>query len=127
MATPVNLYPLSTVDGKHVPLDVIKPIGLVTINFGSTVDGTGTITSTGSLVVLRSSADCFIKFDTSVAKPANESYASGLLFLEAGEVMTVAPLGTSISVIGLTNSGTLFVQEIHAWAALNNPNRFNRG
>lgn len=127
MTTPVNLYPLSTVDGKYVPLDVIKPMGLTQVNFNHGQYHTVTITNENSLLVLRASADCYLKFGSSVDQPGDNTYVAGLFYLECGEVMTVAPSSTSLSVIGATNAGTLIVQEIYTWAALNNPNRFNRG
>ena len=56
-------YPLSTSDGKYIPLDVVRPVSLLTFSLLSATGSTPTILPDETeLLKVRSSVDAFFQF-----------------------------------------------------------------
>jgi len=121
MPLPTDSYPLATQDGKQIRLDIIRPIALDSITFLSTVGSAvnTTILTVDGLYELISTSDCIVAFTGIASKTLNKTPA---LFVPAGvPVKCLPPVGvTSISIIGITLGGTLYIQELVIFAGLAN-------
>lgn len=116
-------YPFSSKDGTPIPLDVLRPYGVLRKNFNSSTGTTAEALPTGTeVLMIRTTEDCFIKFANSAAtKPisATPSVAvDDLLFLQKNEIQTVSPPAAYFSVIGDETSGVLTIQIIETWAGV---------
>lgn len=130
MTTPAGIYPFSTQDGKSIPLDIIKPTGIMVRSFPAA----GGIVShctipDGSVVgVLTSSVECIVRFGA-VDIPAtlvDDTLYTNAVFIPAGAIVAVVLPAGILSVIGRGAAGTLFIQLIEQWAGLGLPNQYGR-
>jgi len=113
-----DLYPFSTVDGVPIPLDIIRPLGVlrisIPINTGSDLLALGVVTP---ILVLRSTVNCFVRFGTIATIPSTTMIGDSV-YIPANETLVVAPGLTDISVIGENLVGVLDVQLLEQWAGL---------
>jgi hypothetical protein len=113
-----DLYPLSTQDGNPIPLDIIRPLGVIRLSIPI---GTGSsLVALGipvPILVLRSTVDCFIRFGT-VASIPSFPMLPDTCYLPANETIVISPALTDISVIGDILAGVLTIQFIDQWAGL---------
>ena len=128
MTTPSDLYPLSTIDGKEVPLEVIKPIGIMIASFSSSPSSPVAIPDASKLIGISSTEDCFVLFaNATISVPANNTYVSGVLFVPADTIITVIPSAAYYSVVSASsNNGTLTLQFLETWHGLALPTQFVR-
>jgi len=120
-ALPVDAYPIATQDGKQIHLDMVRVLTLHSVTFNIT---TGTALDTAPFVqdgvfVLYATEDCIVDFVGVAVKPAAGQAA---LFISAGERVTcmLPPAATGFSAIGISVAGTLYIQQISAFAGLAN-------
>lgn len=124
MATPSkHRYPLSTVSGQHIPLDILRPSAIIKKDFLSSSASSATALPIDTeVIMLRATQDCFIKFhNSSATKPISGNPSTPVvdtLYLQRGEVQAVAPLYPYYSVIGDTVDGILYIQVLETWAGL---------
>jgi len=121
MALPIDAYPLSTPNGVQIRLDLVRIEALDSIAFTSTA---GSTVNTGVVIpdaiyVFFATSDCIIRFDGVASKTLGNTPA---VLVASGERVTcLLPVGaTGISVIGLSASGTLYIQRVAAFAGLAN-------
>ncbi|EKD22435.1 MAG: hypothetical protein ACD_86C00004G0005 [uncultured bacterium] len=119
MASSKQRYPLSTLNGQYIPLDVIRPSGLIKISYLEASASAAVALPAGTeLLLVRSTSDCFIKFaNSSATKPTNIVVAD-TLDLRAEEYRVVSPMDLYYSVIGDTVDGELFIQILETWMSL---------
>ena len=129
--TTANLYPLSTINGTPIPLDILRPTGVLRKSFlfsGATT--AEALPSTAGVIMLRSTKDCFIKFaNSSATKPTSATpsvVVTDTLYLQKNEVQVVAPSLLYYSVIGDTEDGVLTIQFIETWSAVALPMQVTR-
>jgi len=115
-----ELYPLSTQDGKHIPLDVVRPLGLttftVTLNDATNI----VIPALYNLVWVYSTVSCVLAMPGLLLPSALVSgtdYADSV-FIPADTLMTLVVTPGDCMVLGLSGSGTLYMNSIEQWAAL---------
>ena len=116
MSAAAQLYPLSTEDGKSIPLEVIRPLGAFVL---SVADEATFTTGAYPVVSIRCTKDAVLVFDSSVVISEGVDIADALI-LPAETIITAAIPVSTPSKIKLMEEGpaTLYVQYIQKWAGL---------
>ncbi len=122
MAVP-GLYPLSTQDGKAIPLDVVSPLSLIPFTLVAATPKAITFPVGYSLVYLYSTVTCFIQFNENVLPAAlvdATEYVDAMM-LPADTIVT-AYVGDGIEALNASvvasAAGVLYVNSVEHWAAL---------
>ena len=132
MADIEGRYPFSTADGKAIPLDIIRPHGIIKKSFLS-ASSTAALTCPASIEVmaLSANADCIIQFAASGAVAS--AAADGVLKTDAifvlANILTVIspPLDKkSFAIIGDSADGTAVIQFLQTWKGLSLASQVNR-
>lgn len=116
-----DLYPFSTSDGKAIPLDILRPSGVLRASFvsasGSALLDLGVATP---ILILRTSEDCFVRFGSIAVRPIVDAgvSTSEQIVVYANEIIIVSPKSSQFSVIGDVNPGVLTIQLIEQWAGI---------
>jgi len=119
MAASKQRYPLSTLNGQYIPLDVIRPSGLIKASYlTASASAAAALPAGTELLLIRSTTDCFIKFANSAATKPTSTVVADTLYLRRGEVQVVSPMSLFYSVIGDTIDGDLFIQTLETWQSL---------
>jgi hypothetical protein len=119
MSSDTDRYPLSTADGKHIPLEIIKPHGFVRKSFTAAgASAQVTIPATIEIISFQATENCIILFDGNASVPADGTLLTSGLYVPNTYRVTVAPIGSYFTVIGETASGLLYCQMIEKWAGL---------
>lgn len=125
MATPVELYPFATQDGKDIPLDIIKPLG--TIMFSMTLSFVNCVLPVKyNLSALFSTSAAYIDLTgTASSAPVSGTDNVGWLYLPANTVL-IAELPTITAKIrAVSAAGDLYITALQKYAALGLPRQFN--
>lgn len=117
-----DLYPFSTADGKVIPLDILRPLGVLKKDFdfttGTSLESVGV---TVPIMLLRSSKNCYVRFGTVAVLPTSGGgVVAETVYVPRGEIIVCAPKDPNYSVLGETEVGTLFIQLMEQWAGLGN-------
>lgn len=119
MASSKQRYPLSTLNGQYIPLDVIRPSGLIKVSYlTASASAAAALPASTELLLVRSTTDCFIKFANSAATKPTSIVVADTLYLRRGEIQVVSPMALFYSVIGDTANGDLFIQILETWQSL---------
>lgn len=118
-----GLYPLSTQDGKAIPLDIVKPKGLAFFNIPVTGSlAVDAIIPTGYKVCwLYATQDCIIKFSAvNLPVPLVEgTNYEDAVFIPAQTPIVIAVTEGEASLVGLGDSaGILYINHVEQWAAM---------
>ena len=126
-------YPLSSADGQAIPLDIIRPEGLIMVEFTEFAGSTGVkLSESTDCFMLKSDRECLIRFSTSGATvasiPVAGTEALDYLFVPANYLAMISPpIGKRFaSIIGLTTSGTCIIQYLQSWSGLRSKSQNNR-
>jgi hypothetical protein len=117
-------YPLSTGDGKDIPLEVIRPTRLVMLGIVNNSPSTSfQLDTTAAIFSFFSDVDSVVKFAVSSAVAPTLAMATSLedcLFIPANTMVIASPpIGKyNISVTSNKGSGRLVVQELETWSGL---------
>jgi len=137
MATPRQVYPFATVDGKPIPLDIIKPSGLQIISVDDATGGSlvapAEMIDPGLVVVFMASDLCLVKIGDATP-PSAASFAAGALV----EDCIIVPKNTlvttwikaetaALGARAILGTVTLYVQYIERWAGLALPLQYRKG
>jgi hypothetical protein len=126
MASTTQRYPLSTADGKSIPLDVIRPLGLLFKTFTSVVSADIAVPGTCEIISFTATEDCIICFGSAASVPADGSLLSNGVFIPQNLRITVAPTAATFTVIRHTADGYVAVQFIDKWAGLALETQYSR-
>ena len=118
MSSTTKRYPLSTPDGKPIPLDVVKPVGLVVLPFTAVVSAAIAVPSDNEIISFYATEDCYIQFGGVAAVPASGVYTANMLLVKKSFRLTVAPPSATFTVISAGTNGTLQAQFIDKWASV---------
>lgn len=129
MSASNELYPFSTSDGKHIPLDIILPLGARIINF-TTVGTTFSVPSSFSLLSVKCTVDAVLDF-TGAGNYGDTTWASACI-LHANAVQTIKlPSDAVVASMAIrplvSGSGVLLIQNIQKWAGLALNRQLSRG
>lgn len=119
MAT-ANRYPLSTVDGKAIPLEVIKPLGVIRLPFTATAFNVQVLSDAyeDKILMLSSSEDCYLDFAAAPTSPVDDVVLPSMVFVPAGVLIACVTNSVYLNVIGVSTSGILHIQLVDTWAGL---------
>lgn len=121
-----NRYPLSTIDGNSIPLDVMKPVGVQFLSF--TVASTSPIQlpPNTQVIAVRTTTECLIKYANAAAViPAYDgTLVEDSQYLNSSEIQFIVPPSLYLSVIGMGGSGLLTIQILETWTGLGTETQF---
>ncbi len=118
MPSTTKRYPLSTPDGSYIPLDVIKPNGLILLSHSAVVSASISIPEDIEIISFLSSTDCLVNFGGTASVPADGVLSQNTVLIPADMRISVAPTSTTFTVISYSDSGIISCQLIDKWAGL---------
>lgn len=115
-----NRYPLSTPDGKAIPLDLIKPMGVLRLPFTATSYNAQSIGSIyqDKLFTAYSTEDCYLSFAASPGAVADNVVTANILFVPAGVMIAFITNSLYLAARGVSASGIVHIQIVDTWAGL---------
>ena len=129
MATPEGIYPFATQDGKPIPLDIIKGAAVIVLPFTAGGVSTCGLPDYAIVGVLLSKQACLVRLGDT---PVPTSFSSGeaisdCVYVPDSGIITVSMIpGAQLTVTGITQAGTLYIQLIEQWAALGLTTQYSR-
>lgn len=120
MVAPVDIYPLSTKDGKHIPLDVVSPTGVLVKSFTPVASSAIALPDTTDLIAVVATEDCYINFaNSSAVVPADGTHEPDQMFLPKNFQTILYPINRYMSVISANaNNGVLRMNFFDTWHSL---------
>lgn len=116
---PSDNYPFATKDGRVIPLDIIKPQGVIFASFNPTAFSPVTIPASKSTVaILFATEACFISFGVDPATFAEGIYHDSVLFVPRGHAVASTVESGEIYIKGFASAGVVNIQFIEKWAGL---------
>lgn len=126
MSIQKEIYPVSTEDGKSIPLDVVMPLSSVRATLAANVETTIVPTALYDIISIYSSIDVAVDFAGVLEYPmANNTLVDDTILIPANTLMTLrAPESVSWSIVPLKNdsAGFIYITALQKWAGL----RLNR-
>lgn len=114
-----QLYPFSTADSESIPLEIIRPTGVITVKFTSGGEVPISFGDTMQLAAFYSPEGCFLQFgDTLIAPVLSGAHYEDTLFVPPGVIITSVIVKKSARAISYIGGGSLIVQGIYKWASL---------
>jgi hypothetical protein len=116
-----QLYPFSTEDNKSIPLDIIRPLGLIRTALASAVLSTIVIPATWKLASFFCPAGCYIQFfnETLPSPLIDGTEYVDTLFVPPSCVVTSTVIAGNAKILMLgTGTSYLAAQNIQKWAGL---------
>lgn len=116
----VDLYPYASPQGTPIPLEIVKPIRMVGIDFGTSAAVDLTIPLGYDTCWIYATEDCVIQeADAGDADP----YVSGDEYLNAMFVPASTPVSVFLSaanlrIVPLGTAGRIFVNKVQQWGGL---------
>lgn len=117
-------YPLSTADGKSIPLDAVRPYSFLALGV---TPGAGTaakqLPAEVELFSVMATVDCYLRFyavATVVGAMVTDTEVLDTLFIPAGlHIVVSPPIGKEFfSARALSAAGTLYMQFLESWTGL---------
>ena len=124
--TPEGVYPFSTQEGTAIPLDVIEGIGVLPVAFTAGASVAFTIPEGEVVGAITASEACVIAFGLSIGTITDNTLIDDALFIPRDATMTCALTPGLAYVRGFNTSGTIIVQFIRKWAAINLNRQYTR-
>lgn len=125
-----QLYPFSTKEGAVIPLDIIRPSGIMRKNFiTASASVSDSLVALTPVIILEATADCFVRFNAAATVPVSGSPStiiSDQIFVQAGRAVVCSPKSPNFTVIGDTAAGVLTIQLIEQWAGLGHEVSYSR-
>lgn len=120
MAIADEIYPYSTQNGIPIPLEIIKPLGVVTGAFTSGFSAL-TLPASCALCSILASEDMIIDFTNSMTTVVAGTFYTNVLYAPKGIIVIASiPTGT-VKIKGLTLGGSFVIQALQKWSALSLP------
>jgi hypothetical protein len=115
-----QLYPLSSEDGKAIPLDIVLPLGVVLKALPANVHTILAIPAAFATVSIFATVDCVIDFTGSLSFPAPELLTSALVVHRDTVISALLPNTGNVRVIPLAAAefGVIRIQQVQKWAGI---------
>lgn len=126
MTAPDQLYPLSTQDGKAIPLDVARPLGLFPVAFTDGVVSDFTLPDEYNIVSVYATAACILRIGSTIAAVANETEIADAIYIAADTHYDIIITSGACAVWGL-GAGTIYITSLQQWGALLQSNQTQVG
>lgn len=113
-------YPLSTVSGDAIPLDILKPLAVIPVNYSVGAFSPFSLSAayTDKPLNAYSTTDCWLTWAAAPTLPSNGVANLSTLFLPAGILISFIANATSFNVSGDVVAGKLILQVVEAWSGL---------
>lgn|SRR5574337_114699 len=121
-----QVYPFATQDGKSIPLDIIRPSGLIFRDFIAGTPLPITIPEGYPVAAIISDSACLIKFAGNIGTLIANTLYADLLLVPAGTIIISSVVAGNGAVQGLSAAGTVYIQLIEKWAGLALDKQFTR-
>ena len=119
-----EIYPLSTQNAGWIPLDVIKPLAITYLVFGTGFSDL-VLSANTNLAAIWASEHCLLDLSNTATTIVSGTTYNNWLFIPKDSVVMVTLPTATIKVRGLTASGRLVIQGIQRWSALALPRQIN--
>jgi len=115
---PQDNYILSSPEGVPIPLDVLRPNGVLIADFlvGSLTEYV--LPASAEVAIFYASEECYVVFEAEATAIVSGEFKPNCLFCPKGHAITSSLLSETFSVRGLSKSGSLVIQVIERWAGL---------
>lgn len=123
---PSEVYPFATQDGKAIPLDIIKPAGLILQAFTPLAVASFIIPAGYKVGTMLASKACIVRFGQTIPALVDGTFYEDMLLIPNDTIITVSFDPTTLYVEGLTESGTFYLQLIERWAGLALDKQFSK-
>lgn len=121
-----QLYPFSAQNAQAIPLDIIRPTGIISKSFAAAAV-TLTLPADMKVAAFYSTAGCFVSFGpTAVSAIADGVHYPETLFVPPYVSIVASVRFTTAKVIPMSAAGTLTVQGIYPWASVALPRELNK-
>jgi len=113
-------YPLSTAAGQPIPLDIIKPLGILRLPFLIGVYNARSISDIyqDKLFTIHSTEDCYVSSAAVPGAVADNVVTASILFVPAGTIVSFITNSLYLAVAGITADGTAHIQIAEVWAGI---------
>lgn len=113
-------YPLSTPEGNSIPLEVVKPLGLLRIPFTSAAYASVILASTfqDKIFIASSDVDCYVSIEQTPENVVDSVVSNDIIYIPAGTMIAFISNTLYLSARGVSASGTVHIQIIDTWAGL---------
>lgn len=118
-----QLYPFSTKDGGVIPLEIIRPSGVMRKSFiTGAASASDSLVALVPIIMLEATQDCFVRFGAIAAVVPVSGTPSTIItdqiYVPAGRTVVCSPKSPNFTVIADTVAGVLTIQLIEQWAGL---------
>jgi hypothetical protein len=116
-----NLYPFSTARGDAIPLEIVKPKALISYAFTENVAQSIIIPADFTTCWIYATATCILRFNAIVLPDGlvNATEYSDALIIPPETPINVFVTPGDAQLLGLTEAGTVYINYVTQWAALN--------
>lgn len=116
-ATPSDIYPFATQDGKAIPLDILKPSYL--FHVALTAESTPISLPEGAVVAMfLADQAALVSFGEPVSAVTSAWSQEHCLYIPKDGIVSSALISTSVHVKAVGTLGSLWIQIIEQWAGL---------
>lgn len=126
MTTPAGVYPFATQGGDSIPLDIIKPSGLLKKTSLASGSSSFVIPAGYSVGIFYCTEDAVVSFGADNTTLVEGTVSDETLFLPADAFVTSAFDAGTAYVRSISVNGILYLQLIEKWAGLGYNNQFTR-
>jgi len=119
MAT-AQRYPLSTASGQAIPLEVIKPLGVLLVDFTAAGYIANAIPAeyVDKIFIASSSEDCYIAASASPVTPVVGTVAVDVIHVPASMIVAFVGNSATLNVRGVSATGRVVLQIVDTWSGL---------
>lgn len=124
-----DLYPLSSQKGDAIPLEIVKPLSLISFSFATNVAADVTIPAAYNCCWLYATEDCILRFSATnlPAGLVSGTEYDKALFIPKGTPLVVQVTPGECSLLGGAAAGKLYVNHVQQWAGLTQSNQSSFG
>lgn len=123
---PSEIYPFATVDGKAIPLDILKPTYLSITQFTAEASTEINLPVNAVVGMFISNKAVVISFEAPLAAIGTEPILSKTLIVPENVIVSSSILANKLHIRGIAEAGTLYIQLIEKWAGLALDKQFTR-
>ena len=120
------VYPFATQDGQAIPLDILKPNGLLVVPFTAASAKSITLPASAVVGMFISSEACFVSFEHDISAITIDIFLPKVLLVPFGSTVSSSIPAQEIQVKGADKDGTLYIQLIEQWAGLALAHQYSR-
>lgn len=129
MSQVLDAYPFVTVDGRPIPLEIIRPKSVTAMTISIGVQNSTNLTITYPTLMIFATIDCIVTF-TGLNSIGNVLFVPArtmvCIILDSIEEAMVYAYAVADSSLDINSAYTLYIQEITPWAGMAHPISFNK-